>query len=187
MATAKSKAPNDSDQSLTYLDISSDRIGKGDDELGALLMRGFIGTLIEASPLPGKLILMNGGVRLAIEDSASLPILRSSKSSASRSSPAAHAWIFIKSRKSKLSDGFQISCMWMDTSSDFLNSLVFSVGASWFAFAARRTALGTRSHSRHLDRPLWVYLEWPRRTWRNRPGGWSPGPRTRAGKTDEQT
>jgi selenium metabolism protein YedF len=56
--------------------ISSDRIGSGDDELGALLMKGFIGTLLEASPLPARLILMNGGVRLAVEDSASLPNLK---------------------------------------------------------------------------------------------------------------
>jgi selenium metabolism protein YedF len=56
--------------------ISSERIGSGDDELGALLMKGFIGTLLEASPLPARLIFMNGGVRLAIEGSASLPNLK---------------------------------------------------------------------------------------------------------------
>ena len=52
--------------------ISSDRIGSGDDELGALLMRGFIKTLLEAPSLPERIILMNGGVRLAVEGSSSL-------------------------------------------------------------------------------------------------------------------
>ena len=52
--------------------IASDTIGSGDAELGALLMRGFISTLIEASKLPERLIFMNGGVRLAVEGSASL-------------------------------------------------------------------------------------------------------------------
>jgi selenium metabolism protein YedF len=56
--------------------ISSDRIGSGDDELGALLMKGFIGTLLEASPLPDRLIFMNGGVRLAVEGSSSLSNLK---------------------------------------------------------------------------------------------------------------
>lgn len=56
----------------TTVFIPSDRIGSGDDELGALLMRGFLSALAEASPLPGRVILMNGGVRLAAEGSAAL-------------------------------------------------------------------------------------------------------------------
>ena len=52
--------------------ISSDKLGSGNDELGSLLMRGFISALAEASPLPTRIILMNGGVRLAVEDSAAL-------------------------------------------------------------------------------------------------------------------
>jgi tRNA 2-thiouridine synthesizing protein A len=52
--------------------VSSDTIGSGNDELGALLMRGFLSALAEASPAPGRVILMNGGVRLAVEGSAAL-------------------------------------------------------------------------------------------------------------------
>jgi selenium metabolism protein YedF len=52
--------------------ISSATIGSGDDELGGLLMKGFILTLLETAPLPERIILMNGGVMLAVEGSASL-------------------------------------------------------------------------------------------------------------------
>ncbi len=69
-ASDKDKRPEGS--AVSTILITSDAIGSGDDELGALLMRGFISTLIEASKLPERLILMTGGVRLAIEDSASL-------------------------------------------------------------------------------------------------------------------
>jgi selenium metabolism protein YedF len=51
----------------TTVFISSDRIGSGDDELGALLMRGFLRTLAESGERPARVILMNGGVKLAIE------------------------------------------------------------------------------------------------------------------------
>jgi selenium metabolism protein YedF len=64
------KAPDAKAASTLF--ISSDSIGSGDDELGALLMRGFLATLVEASPLPERIILMNGGVRLAVEGSAAL-------------------------------------------------------------------------------------------------------------------
>lgn len=56
--------------------ISADKLGKGDDELGALLMRGFTYALSEAAVPPARLILMNGGVRLAVEGSESLANLK---------------------------------------------------------------------------------------------------------------
>lgn len=65
----------------TTLFISSDKIGSGDEELGALLMRGFIKTLIEATSLPARIILMNSGVRLAVEGS---PVLESLSALAAR-------------------------------------------------------------------------------------------------------
>jgi selenium metabolism protein YedF len=71
----EAKAPIGAEGASTIF-ISSDRVGSGDEELGALLMKGFIGTLLEASPLPARLIFMNGGVRLAVEGSASLPNLK---------------------------------------------------------------------------------------------------------------
>jgi selenium metabolism protein YedF len=57
---------------ISTLFISSAVLGSGNDELGALLMKGFISTLPEAVSLPKQIILMNGGVHLAIEGSASL-------------------------------------------------------------------------------------------------------------------
>jgi selenium metabolism protein YedF len=52
--------------------IASAAIGSGNEELGALLIKGFLSTLLETSPLPERIIFMNGGVKLATEGSASL-------------------------------------------------------------------------------------------------------------------
>jgi selenium metabolism protein YedF len=52
--------------------ITAAGIGTGDDQLGALLMRGFLAALTEAESLPARIILMNGGVRLAVEGSDSV-------------------------------------------------------------------------------------------------------------------
>ena len=56
--------------------ITSAGVGSGDEQLAALLMRGFLYTLTEAETLPARVILMNGGVRLAVEGSDSLVNLR---------------------------------------------------------------------------------------------------------------
>ncbi len=56
--------------------IARDVLGAGNDELGALLMRGFIKTLLDAEELPARIILMNGGVRLAVEGAVTLGSLR---------------------------------------------------------------------------------------------------------------
>lgn len=56
--------------------LSSDRMGRGDDELGAILMRTFFHTLTEVEPLPDVLIFYNTGVRLAVEGSPVLDDLR---------------------------------------------------------------------------------------------------------------
>jgi len=52
--------------------ITSDRIGHGDDELGAVLMKNFLYSLARNAELPAAVMLMNRGVRLACEGSASL-------------------------------------------------------------------------------------------------------------------
>ena len=46
--------------------IASDRMGEGDMELGAMLMRAFINSLGDAEQLPEKIILYNAGVKCAI-------------------------------------------------------------------------------------------------------------------------
>jgi selenium metabolism protein YedF len=56
--------------------IPSDRLGRGDDELGALLMKGFVYALAEADIPPKRIIFMNAGVRLSVASSLSLPDLK---------------------------------------------------------------------------------------------------------------
>ena len=56
--------------------IAGDRIGRGPEELGAVLMRSLMHTLTEVSPLPEVIILVNEGVRLAVEGSPVLDDLR---------------------------------------------------------------------------------------------------------------
>lgn len=56
--------------------LSSDQIGRGEPELGAILMRSFLYTLGEIEPRPQTLILLNAGVKLAVEGSPALDDLR---------------------------------------------------------------------------------------------------------------
>ena len=42
------------------------------DELGRILMRNFVYSLARGEKMPAALLFMNGGVRLAVEDSAAL-------------------------------------------------------------------------------------------------------------------
>ncbi len=71
IAMTKPAAPNPARQPLVVL-IESDRIGTGNDELGALLMRGFLYALTERDERPEAIIMMNHGVLLAIEGSEAL-------------------------------------------------------------------------------------------------------------------
>lgn len=56
------------DQPCVYF-IISETIGRGNDELGAILMRSFIKNLASAETAPHALVFMNGGVKLTCEDS----------------------------------------------------------------------------------------------------------------------
>jgi len=56
--------------------IDSDCMGRGSDELGGILMRAFLHTLGEADVKPEKIILVNGGVKLACEGSPALEDLQ---------------------------------------------------------------------------------------------------------------
>lgn len=49
--------------------IASDRLGSGADDLGRLLLKNFIITLLEMNNLPDKIILINSGVLLTAQDS----------------------------------------------------------------------------------------------------------------------
>jgi selenium metabolism protein YedF len=56
--------------------IASDALGQGSEELGRLLMRGFLYALTERETVPERVILMNSGVRLAVAGSESLVNLK---------------------------------------------------------------------------------------------------------------
>lgn len=49
--------------------ITSDRLGDGPEELGRLLMKNFIHTLLETSELPSRILFLNTGVFLSCEGS----------------------------------------------------------------------------------------------------------------------
>jgi selenium metabolism protein YedF len=49
--------------------ISSDRMGEGDPQLGAILMKGFLNALHEQPVLPTHLIFYNSGVKLVVKES----------------------------------------------------------------------------------------------------------------------
>ena len=49
--------------------IDGETIGRGSEELGAILMKSFLLTLKELNPLPWRIIFINSGVRLAVGDS----------------------------------------------------------------------------------------------------------------------
>ena len=55
--------------------IDGATVGRGDDLLGAVLMKSFLHTLKEISPRPWRLIFINAGVKLAAEGSDLLNVL----------------------------------------------------------------------------------------------------------------
>jgi selenium metabolism protein YedF len=57
--------------------IPSEFMGRGDDELGHILLRGFFHTLGEIEPLPNTIIFFNSGVKLVVEGSPVLGDLQS--------------------------------------------------------------------------------------------------------------
>lgn len=61
----------------TVVVIDSLHMGKGDVELGRILMKGFIYTLSEIEELPKTILFYNEGVKLAIDGAESLQDLKS--------------------------------------------------------------------------------------------------------------
>ena len=49
--------------------ISRATLGQGDDQLGAILMKSFFVSLQELQPAPRAILLLNGGVQLAVDGS----------------------------------------------------------------------------------------------------------------------
>ncbi len=59
---------------LCYI-IGSDKLGNGPIELGDLLLRNFFVSLLESTPLPKKILLLNSAVKLACSNSQVIPVL----------------------------------------------------------------------------------------------------------------
>lgn len=56
--------------------VGSDRLGSGDDSLGAGLLLNFLKTLKEIGPDLWRLVFVNAGVRLTATGAATVPVLR---------------------------------------------------------------------------------------------------------------
>lgn len=61
----------------TVVVISSDRMGEGNDELGKVLIKGFIFAVTQLDKLPKTMLFYNGGATLTAEGSDSLEDLKS--------------------------------------------------------------------------------------------------------------
>lgn len=60
----------------TIVVLSANHMGEGNEELGKVLMKGFIYALTELDKLPKKILLYNSGAKLSIQGSDSLEDLR---------------------------------------------------------------------------------------------------------------
>ena len=56
----------------TVVVLSSDTMGYGDDELGHILMKGFVFALTQLDELPDTILLYNSGAKLSVSEAATL-------------------------------------------------------------------------------------------------------------------
>ncbi|MGE4402085.1 MAG: sulfurtransferase-like selenium metabolism protein YedF [Desulfobulbus sp.] len=56
--------------------ISSDSMGRGNDQLGWALLQTYVQTIKDVQPLPSKIVLYNAGVKLVTMESGALDALR---------------------------------------------------------------------------------------------------------------
>ena len=61
----------------SFVVVSSDRMGSGNDELGKVLIKGFIFAVTQLDTLPKTMLFYNGGATLTTEGSDSLEDLKS--------------------------------------------------------------------------------------------------------------
>ncbi|UCF84225.1 MAG: sulfurtransferase-like selenium metabolism protein YedF, partial [Desulfobacteraceae bacterium] len=73
--SALSEEPQAEKQKIMVI-VATDRMGRGDDELGAKLMVNFLKTLKEMGDELWRLVFLNNGVKLTIEYSQVLPDLK---------------------------------------------------------------------------------------------------------------
>lgn len=74
-ASSEIEAP-DTDKKKIMVMVATNHMGRGDDELGAKLMVNFLKTLKEMGDELWRLVLVNNGVKLTIDDSQVLPDLK---------------------------------------------------------------------------------------------------------------
>ncbi len=60
----------------TIVVLSSETMGKGDEVLGRLLMKGFVYALTEIEKLPNTILLYNSGAKLAVHGAETVPDLQ---------------------------------------------------------------------------------------------------------------
>jgi len=60
--------------------IMSNRMGTGNDELGSVLIKGFLFAQTEASPLPKAILFLNGGVELTTVNEATVEHIKTLES-----------------------------------------------------------------------------------------------------------
>ncbi|CEN85705.1 selenium metabolism protein [[Clostridium] sordellii] len=60
----------------TCIFINSDKMGNGNDELGHVLMKGYIYTLTESKPYPKSILFVNSGIKLTTENEATIENLK---------------------------------------------------------------------------------------------------------------
>lgn len=56
--------------------LGTDKLGEGNDDLGKILMKGYLYTLSESDVIPKELIFLNGGVKLTVKNSEVLESLK---------------------------------------------------------------------------------------------------------------
>ena len=56
--------------------VTSQNLGRGDDDLGGALTIKFLQEMVGAGTLPGKMLFLNSGVQLLTAESPALPHLR---------------------------------------------------------------------------------------------------------------
>jgi len=56
--------------------ITANSMGRGNEELGGILIKAFINTIKDAAPLPVAMVFYNSGIYLALRDSAVIDSLR---------------------------------------------------------------------------------------------------------------
>jgi len=67
-----SEIKGDSDFIVVF---AKNRIGEGSEDLGKMLVNGFLNTFKEMEKLPGKIIFLNSGIDLVLKGSPTIPVL----------------------------------------------------------------------------------------------------------------